>query len=78
MKVACLEEIAFRQGLIDREQVLSLARSLQKSGYGNYLASVVEAAEAERPTRSTRARSKKVDVRGRDATSAPQFLAGRL
>ena len=37
MKVACLEEIAFRQGPIDREQLLSLANRLQKSGYGNYL-----------------------------------------
>ncbi|WP_424627924.1 glucose-1-phosphate thymidylyltransferase RfbA [Bradyrhizobium sp. SYSU BS000235] len=43
MKVACLEEIAFRQGFIDRGQVLSLAKSLEKSGYGNYLAGIVEA-----------------------------------
>jgi glucose-1-phosphate thymidylyltransferase len=42
MKVACLEEIAFRQGFIDRDQVLSLAKSLEKSGYGNYLIGVVE------------------------------------
>ena len=42
MKVACLEEIAFRQGFIDRGQVLSLAKSLEKSGYGNYLIGVVE------------------------------------
>ena len=47
MKVACLEEIAFRQGLIDREQVLDLARSLQKSGYGEYLFGLVEVADAE-------------------------------
>jgi glucose-1-phosphate thymidylyltransferase len=40
MKVACLEEIAFRQGFIDREQVLALAKSLEKSGYGNYLIEV--------------------------------------
>jgi glucose-1-phosphate thymidylyltransferase len=42
MKVACLEEIAFRQGFIDREQVLALVKSLEKSGYGNYLIEVVE------------------------------------
>jgi glucose-1-phosphate thymidylyltransferase len=42
MKVACLEEIAFRQGFIGREQVLALAKSLEKSGYGNYLIEVVE------------------------------------
>jgi glucose-1-phosphate thymidylyltransferase len=41
MKVACLEEIAFRQGFIDREQVLVLAKSLEKSGYGNYLIELV-------------------------------------
>ncbi|MEH2479047.1 glucose-1-phosphate thymidylyltransferase [Nitrobacteraceae bacterium AZCC 2146] len=41
MKVACLEEIAFRQGFIDREQVLALAKSLEKSGYGNYLIELV-------------------------------------
>lgn len=49
MKVACLEEIAFRQGFIDRQQVLSLARSLEKSGYGNYLIEVVESATKSNP-----------------------------
>ena len=37
MKVACLEEIAFRQGFIDREQLINLAKPLEKSGYGTYL-----------------------------------------
>jgi glucose-1-phosphate thymidylyltransferase len=41
MKVACLEEIAFRLGFIDREQVMLLAKSLEKSGYGNYLVDMV-------------------------------------
>jgi glucose-1-phosphate thymidylyltransferase len=41
MKVACLEEIAFRLGFIDRDQVMVLAKSLEKSGYGNYLADVI-------------------------------------
>jgi glucose-1-phosphate thymidylyltransferase len=41
MKVACLEEIAFRLGFIDRDQVMMLARSLEKSGYGNYLIDVI-------------------------------------
>jgi glucose-1-phosphate thymidylyltransferase len=41
MKVACLEEIAFRLGFIDRDQVMVLARSLEKSGYGNYLVDVI-------------------------------------
>jgi glucose-1-phosphate thymidylyltransferase len=37
MKVACLEEIAFRQGFIRRNQLLELAQGLEKSGYGAYL-----------------------------------------
>jgi glucose-1-phosphate thymidylyltransferase len=37
MKVACLEEIAFRRGFIGRDQLLFLAKSLEKSGYGTYL-----------------------------------------
>jgi glucose-1-phosphate thymidylyltransferase len=41
MKVACLEEIAFRLGFIDREQVLNLAKKFEKSGYGNYLLDVI-------------------------------------
>jgi glucose-1-phosphate thymidylyltransferase len=42
MKVACLEEIAYQQGFITRDQVLVLARSLDKSGYGEYLRQVVD------------------------------------
>ena len=42
MKVACLEEIAYRQGFISRDQVLALAQSLEKSGYGEYLISIVQ------------------------------------
>lgn len=40
MKVACLEEVAFRQGFIDRDQVLALAEPLEKSGYGRYLSEI--------------------------------------
>jgi len=36
-KVACLEEIAFSMGFIDRDQLLASAKSLGKSGYGQYL-----------------------------------------
>jgi glucose-1-phosphate thymidylyltransferase len=42
MKVACLEEIAYRLGFITRDQILALAKSLDKSGYGKYLVQVVE------------------------------------
>jgi glucose-1-phosphate thymidylyltransferase len=42
MKVACLEEIAFRLGFINRDQLLILAKSLEKSGYGKYLTDLIE------------------------------------
>ena len=42
MKVACLEEIAYRLGFISRDQVLALALSLEKSGYGGYLISIIQ------------------------------------
>ena len=41
LKVACLEEIAYRLGYIDAEQVLALAAPLIKSGYGAYLETMV-------------------------------------
>ncbi len=36
-KVACLEEIAFRNGWIDREQMHNLAQPMKNNGYGQYL-----------------------------------------
>jgi len=41
LKVACIEEIAYRMGLIDVEQVLRLAAPLAKNGYGQYLIDLV-------------------------------------
>lgn len=40
LKVACIEEIAYRMGYIDREQLLILAEPLKKNGYGQYLLSL--------------------------------------
>jgi glucose-1-phosphate thymidylyltransferase len=37
LKIACLEEIAFRMGYIDAHQLETLAERLDKSGYGTYL-----------------------------------------
>ena len=42
IKIACPEEIAFRSGWIDAEQVLRLAEPIRKNGYGQYLVSVVQ------------------------------------
>jgi len=37
LKIACLEEIAYEMGFIDKTQVLRLAQELAKTGYGQYL-----------------------------------------
>ena len=42
LKIACLEEIAFSKGFIDSKQVSELAAPLLKSGYGQYLMSLID------------------------------------
>ena len=42
LKVACLEEIAYRMGYISQEKLLELAQPLQKNDYGKYLLRLVE------------------------------------
>src|SRR5690606_41316091 len=37
LKVACLEEIAFHQGWLSKEQLAGQAEALGKTGYGQYL-----------------------------------------
>lgn len=37
-KIGCIEEIAYRQGFINKDQLTKLAEPLHKSGYGQYLA----------------------------------------
>lgn len=37
LKVACLEEIAYRMGYIDKDQLVKLAQPLKKNDYGQYL-----------------------------------------
>lgn len=42
LKIGCIEEIAFRKGFIDANQLAQLATPLKKSGYGDYLLSILE------------------------------------
>jgi len=37
LKIGCLEEVAWREGFIDDDQLRALAEPLRKSGYGEYL-----------------------------------------
>ena len=42
LKVACLEEIAYKQGWISKEELLKLAEPMLKNGYGQYLKDLAE------------------------------------
>ena len=42
LKVGCIEEMAYRKGFINGEQVKALAQPLLKSGYGRYLLNMLE------------------------------------
>lgn len=41
IKIGCIEEAAYRQGLIDPRQLQAIADKLTKSGYGNYLHNLI-------------------------------------
>jgi glucose-1-phosphate thymidylyltransferase len=41
LKIGCIEEIAYREGYISADQLRGLAEPLQKSGYGDYLLSLL-------------------------------------
>ena len=42
LKIACVEEIAYRMGYIDSEQVRKIAEPMQKNGYGRYLIEILK------------------------------------
>ncbi len=41
LKIGCIEEIAWREGFINMQELVELAQPLKKSGYGSYLLSLV-------------------------------------
>jgi glucose-1-phosphate thymidylyltransferase len=41
LKIGCPEEIAYRMGFINKDQLLQLAEKTAKSGYGDYLKRIV-------------------------------------
>jgi glucose-1-phosphate thymidylyltransferase len=41
IRIACIEEIAYRKGFISAEQVEKIAQPLLKSGYGQYLINII-------------------------------------
>src|SRR5450432_1080495 len=45
IKIACIEEIAYRKKFITKEQVKAIAQSLLKSGYGQYLLDMINHSE---------------------------------
>jgi dTDP-D-glucose 4,6-dehydratase len=42
LKIACPEEVAYRTGFIDSEQVCRIAEPLKKSGHGRYLMEIAK------------------------------------
>ncbi len=42
LKIGCIEEVAYQMGFITKEQLLEIAEPLMKSGYGEYLVSIVK------------------------------------
>jgi glucose-1-phosphate thymidylyltransferase len=51
-KIGCIEEIAFRMGFIDKDQLLLQADTLIKSGYGEYLKNVLQLKSSIEPIKA--------------------------
>jgi glucose-1-phosphate thymidylyltransferase len=42
LKIGCIEEVAYRNGFITKEQLKQIADPLVKSGYGSYLLNILD------------------------------------
>jgi glucose-1-phosphate thymidylyltransferase len=42
LKIGCIEEVAYRNGFISKEELKEIAQALLKSGYGNYLLNLIK------------------------------------
>ena len=42
LKVGCIEEIAYKQGFINKQELLDIAQPFMKSGYGSYLIDLIK------------------------------------
>lgn len=42
LKIGCIEEVAYRMGFINKEELVELAKPLKKSGYGVYIENVIK------------------------------------
>jgi glucose-1-phosphate thymidylyltransferase len=49
LRISCIEEIAYRQGYIDRERLIELAEPLKNSGYGEYLRRIANGSLSDKP-----------------------------
>jgi glucose-1-phosphate thymidylyltransferase len=46
LKVACVEEIAYKQGFISGDELVNLAGPMMKNGYGHYLMNLLHIKDA--------------------------------
>ena len=42
LKIGCIEEVAYRNGFISKEELKEIAQALLKSGYGNYILNLIK------------------------------------
>ena len=73
IKIACIEEVAYRMGFVSRDRLLELVEPLKKSGYGEYLRSVAEETPDYRPTDGKASRRHRATSHWRKLTGSRTF-----